>query len=154
MQYPVLVTGVGGPAGRATASFFRQKGFRVIGTDPSYRKSLLDLIDQERPILVVPTLSEVISTVSLCWQEINSLATMVFISHPDAVEIMDDKYYTGVRLRDLGIATPRTVPRIVRKKLAGSGTPSRVPFSRKAANGQARSEVLPLEGGPERQFNK
>ena len=33
MYETVLVTGVGGPAGRASASYFANKGYRVVGTD-------------------------------------------------------------------------------------------------------------------------
>ena len=32
MYETVLVTGVGGPAGRASASYFANKGYRVVGT--------------------------------------------------------------------------------------------------------------------------
>src|SRR5512143_2073961 len=73
----VLVTGVGGPAGRAAATWLAARGLRVVGTDlrevespaavfrrvpaaldPAYPSALLRLVSDERAALLVPTVTE------------------------------------------------------------------------------------------------
>lgn len=77
MRETVLITGVGGPAGRAGAAFFARRGYHVVGTDmrevaspagvlravpaardPGFVPALLAIATAERASLVVPTVTE------------------------------------------------------------------------------------------------
>ncbi len=72
----VLITGVGGPAGRASTLWFREKGFEVHGTDitpvetvtdsfsiiprgddPGFNDAILDIVRSERPLLFLCTVT-------------------------------------------------------------------------------------------------
>lgn len=122
----VLITGAGGPAGRATAAFFREAGWRIIptdivpvggldirivppGGDPEFDGAILDLIVREEPDLVVPTVSEELPRVARLACAIRGLGAKIFISRPDAVDAANDKYVTASLLARDGIAVPRTL---------------------------------------------
>jgi carbamoylphosphate synthase large subunit len=127
LKQKVIVTGVGGPAGRAATAFFRQRGFHVIGTDiqhvdtivesfalvprgddNSFSRAVLELIVREKPVLMVPTVSEELGAVARIKREIQALGVLVFISEPDMVDCANDKLSTAKRLLEHGIPVPAT----------------------------------------------
>ena len=83
MSETVLITGVGGPAGRAGASYFARKGYRVVGTDlrelaspatelrlvppasdDRFVPALLEIATREKAALVVSTVTEELPVVA------------------------------------------------------------------------------------------
>ena len=127
MSYRILVTGVGGPAGRSAARYFKSKGHTVIGTDirevasdadefisvppalePGYTASLLQIIRDRRPALLVPTVTEELLTVARLRGEIEGLGCMVSISSPSAVEVANDKLQTARFMLERGVCVPIT----------------------------------------------
>ncbi|HAO93695.1 MAG TPA: hypothetical protein DCR11_07410 [Deltaproteobacteria bacterium] len=128
MGYRVLVTGIGGPAGRSATRYFRGRGAFVIGADvreveekadefltltlatsPSFPEALLSLIRQRRPALFVPTVTEELLTVARLKPEIEALGCAVFISSHAAVAIANDKFKTAVCMREGGVPVPKTL---------------------------------------------
>lgn len=128
MDYRVLVTGVGGPAGRSATHYLRSKGFHVIGTDireteteahefisvpPAleavYADALLDIIGDRRPAMLVPTVTEELVTVARLRERIEGLGCLVFISPPAAMEVANDKLLTARFLRESGVGAPKTL---------------------------------------------
>jgi len=124
---PVLVTGIGGPAGRSVVKYFKDLAYPVIGTDirrvdievdrfyivppaseHTFHRALLDIIKRERPSLFVPTVSEELTTVSRSKGEIEGQGCTVYISNPEAVEIASDKFETARFLYEKGIDVPLT----------------------------------------------
>jgi len=122
------VTGVGGPAGRATATFLRQRGINVIGTDiqqvesivdsfhlvprgddPCFEDSILSLVSLERPVLLIPTVSEELPIVSRFRHRLRALGVHVFISEPAVVDLANDKFDTATQLKELRIPVPKTL---------------------------------------------
>ncbi|MBI5642879.1 MAG: ATP-grasp domain-containing protein [Deltaproteobacteria bacterium] len=123
----VMVTGIGGPAGRSAVEYFKRKGEFLIGTDvretgpavdefallplakePSFTAALLHLIKEKRPGLFVPTVTEELDTVSALKGEIESLGCRVFISPPASVKIANDKLRTAVFMSINNIPVPAT----------------------------------------------
>ena len=123
-----LITGVGGPAGRAVTTYFLERGWSVSGTDsaavnspvqsfdlvprgddPLFMNAILELLDREKPSLLVPTVSEELPSIARSREEIRCLGTDVFISNPEVVDILNDKYLTARTLGGLGIPVPRTL---------------------------------------------
>ena len=128
LELRVLVTGVGGPAGKATVHFFKQKRSYVLGTDirqveteatdffkilpavdPSYIFNLLSLIEEFGISLLVPTVTEELVVVSQAKEMIKELGCQVFIPSPEYTKIANDKFLTAQFLKAHGIPTPRTV---------------------------------------------
>jgi carbamoylphosphate synthase large subunit len=124
----VLVTGVGGPAGRATVIFLRQRGINVIGTDvqqvesivdsfhlvprgddPCFEDAILSLVSRERPVLLIPTVSEELPIVSRFRHRLRALGVHVFISEPAVVDLANDKFDTATQLKELRIPVPKTL---------------------------------------------
>ncbi|MFQ5736033.1 MAG: ATP-grasp domain-containing protein [Thermodesulfobacteriota bacterium] len=128
MRERVLITGVGGPAGRSASVYFRGRGYPVIGTDmrkvedvevevfrtvppardPSYPAALLGLIGELTPGLFIPTVTEELGVVAGLKGEIEGAGCRVFISAPGAVEVANDKFRTAVFMEERGVAVPRT----------------------------------------------
>lgn len=127
MSIKVLVTGIGGPAGRSAASYFRSKGFFVIGTDvrnvdaesdrflllplatdASFSEELLKVMKEERPALFVPTVTEELEKVARHKTEIEALGCEVYISSAGAVRVANDKLATAVFLERNGVPVPET----------------------------------------------
>jgi len=125
MKRKILVTGIGGPAGKSAVTYFIEKGFPVIGTDirdvdinagefrlvppatdPSYAGTLLKMIKEKRPSLLVPTVTEELLVVSKLRKEIEALGCVLFISPPEAVEIANDKLKTCRFMEKNGIPVP------------------------------------------------
>jgi carbamoylphosphate synthase large subunit len=124
----VLVTGIGGPAGRACAHFFKEQGCFVVGTDmrslecradvfrqvppvaeKAYLPNLLTLIDEFRILLLVPTISEELPAVSGAAPRIRKKGCSLFMPTPKYAIIAGDKYLTARFLGKRGVDTPMTI---------------------------------------------
>jgi carbamoylphosphate synthase large subunit len=120
----ILVTGVGGPAGRSVAALLLERGYRVAGTDmqalalpgvafyqvpPANAPDLLAVIrqiaEQAQVTLIIPTVSEELPVFARGWTWRDEFP--VLISEAGAVETANDKYLTGCALLARGVATPR-----------------------------------------------
>jgi carbamoylphosphate synthase large subunit len=125
----VLVTGVGGPAGRAGATYFKERGYRVVGTDaqevasaatdfrlvplarhPDFPAALVDLAVAEGATLVVPTVSEELPVVARIRAVLRERCIAVAVSSSAGVDIADDKLLTAQALLRAGVAVPATLP--------------------------------------------
>jgi len=123
----VLVTGVGGPAGRAGASYFARKGYRVVGADmrqvpspasdfrivPAARDErfvsvLLAIAMQERAALVVSTVTEELPVVARMRPALRERGIALSISDPPGVDVANDKLRTAEELDRAGVAVPTT----------------------------------------------
>ncbi|MEW6509778.1 MAG: ATP-grasp domain-containing protein [Bacteroidota bacterium] len=123
----VLVTGVGGPAGKAAARYFREQGLRVHGTDivpvdseattfsliprgdsPEYASAILDIARRELPLLFVCTVTEEIPAAASLKEPLRALGVSVFATDHNMAVIANDKYLTARYLRASGIAVPLT----------------------------------------------
>lgn len=124
----VLITGVGGPAGRASTLWFRAKGFEVHGTDimpvdvaterfsiiprgddPGYGDAILAIARRERPILFLCTVTEEIPAAAALRTPLRALGVQVFATDPAMAAVANDKYRTARFLRANGVAVPRTL---------------------------------------------
>jgi carbamoylphosphate synthase large subunit len=127
MNNVILITGVGGPAGRSAASYVRGKGLRTIGADmrdvdtpvdvfrqlppvsgETFIEELLALIGKERPSLLIPTVSEELPVVARLIADIRKRGCSVFISQPDAVDTAHDKLRTMRFFEHTDVGVPRT----------------------------------------------
>ncbi len=125
----VLVTGVGGPAGRAAATYFRARGVAVVGldmrtvdaavdrfrlvppaADPAFGPALLESIAAERARLLVPTVTEELPGVARLRAEVARRGCALLISEPADVEVANDKLRTAEACARAGLAAPRTLP--------------------------------------------
>ncbi len=131
----VMVTGVGGPAGRVAAAFFRARGALVVGTDmrpvdaavdrfrllppavdPAFGPALLDLVAAERARLLVPTVTEELPRVARLRAEVARRGCALLISEPEAAEVANDKLRTAQECVRAGLAAPRTLPASARRE--------------------------------------
>lgn len=127
MRNKILITGVGGPAGKSALAYFKGNGVSVIGTDvrevevvpdtfhlvpmaadPAFVAALLGIIKDERPTLFVPTVTEELSVVARLKDEIEGLGCLVYISPPESVDIANDKLRTAGFMNSHGIPVPVT----------------------------------------------
>ena len=127
MSETVLVTGVGGPAGRAGASYFASKGYRVVGTDmrevaspstdfrfvpaacdPRFVPVLLAIALQEKADLVVSTVTEELPVVARMRAAFRERGVAVCISDPPGVDVANDKLRTAEELDRAGVPVPAT----------------------------------------------
>lgn len=118
----VLITGVGGPAGRNLAALFGARGVAVIGVDmqpltacdfpfykvvaaqhPDYLAQLQKLIVLHRVGTVIPTVSE---ELPLMAAKASQLSAEVVIGSYEAVAAAHDKYLTYVQLVWAGVNVP------------------------------------------------
>jgi carbamoylphosphate synthase large subunit len=125
----VLVTGVGGPAGRSAATWLAGHGFRVIGTDvrevtspawelrrvpaaadPGFSQALLALVEAERPALLIPTVSEELSVVARLHPALQALGCALAMGSPAGVDVAADKLLTAEALAGAGLSVPRSFP--------------------------------------------
>jgi carbamoyl-phosphate synthase large subunit len=121
----ILITGIGGPAGRSAVTYFKAKAFPVTGTevrgmkspvdsfnvippagDISFPEILMDIIRRERPSLLIPTLTEELPVISRMKRDIEGEGCTVFISSPVAVDIVNDKLKTFMIMAGHGITVP------------------------------------------------
>jgi carbamoylphosphate synthase large subunit len=126
---PILVTGVGGPAGRSLCRQLIGRGYSVVGTDmvpvqldsteldsvqfhlvpPAIEKSFADALraiaERTQVQLVVPTVSE--ELVVMARQRAADWPAPIVVGPAPAVVTADDKLLTCRRLAAAGIPTPR-----------------------------------------------
>lgn len=123
----IMITGVGGPAGRASTRFFQENGFEIIGTDihqvnfdgeqffevprahdPKFPMEILRIIAREKPKLLIPTVTEELPICSRMKAKLLANGCGIFISEPGTAEIINDKFLTAEKLASKGLASPRT----------------------------------------------
>ncbi len=121
----IMITGIGGPAGRSAVTYFQRNGVPVIGTDirevetpvesfyiippagdPLFAATLLGIIKRERPSLLIPTVSEELPVISRLKKVIEAEGCTVLISPPAAVDIANDKLKTAMIMAGHGIPVP------------------------------------------------
>lgn len=119
----VLLTGVGGPAGRSLATQLSARGIRVHGVDmcptslpgigfdlvppaldASYPGELLGLAERVGADLIIPTVSEELPVVA------GLTEPRILVSSLSSVAIAADKWLTCQVLATAGIPVPRSVP--------------------------------------------
>lgn len=134
MERSVVVTGVGGPAGRAAAEWFARRGHAVVGADmretpspattfrriapvadPGFAAALLALVADHPGALLVPTVSEELPIVARLRPEILARGCALAMGAAAGVEIAGDKLRTAQALAARRVSAPRTFP---------SGTPA------------------------------
>ena len=130
----ILVTGVGGPAGRSVTTLLLDRAHQVIGTDmqavdasllpaepekranirifqvppardPGFLLAVLEIAKREHPDLIIPTVSEELPVFAGGWRWGDQFP--VLISSSRAVEIANDKYLTCSTLAGRGVSVPR-----------------------------------------------
>ncbi len=120
----ILVSGVGGPAGRNVAALLLERGHSVAGVDarevavpgidfwkvplaghPDFMGEIVSLAERERIDLLIPTVTEELPLIAEQWGHRSSVPVM--IGAPDAVRTANDKYLTCLRLAKCGVAVPR-----------------------------------------------
>lgn len=121
----VLVTGVGGPSGRAATAALKARGFFILGVDmnvvpndvdqfeqvpsaldPRYPDALRHLIHEWQIGWLFPTVAEELVVVAQLADELRAKGVAIFISSPEAVHICHDKWATSQALDEMGIAVP------------------------------------------------
>ena len=124
----VLVTGIGGPAGKSTVRFFLEKGEYVIGTDireieadthdfslvppgnsEDFIPTILKILKEKKVNVFIPTVTEELPSVSRNRWKIRSLGISLYIPSYSVVKIVNNKYLTSKKLEELGLPAPRTV---------------------------------------------
>lgn len=123
----ILITGVGGPAGKAATAFFRRRGFHVHGTDivpvrvdvdtfsvvpggrdPSFGQAIVGLVRKDPPLLFLCTVTEEIPAAAAIKEELRSLGVSVFSTEEEMAIIANDKYRTARFLAAHGVDVPKT----------------------------------------------
>jgi carbamoyl-phosphate synthase large subunit len=121
----VLVTGVGGPSGKAATVALKARGFWVLGVDmnmvsheadqfaqvpaaldATYPDVLRRLVREHRIGWLFPTVAEELAIVADLAAELRAQGVAVFISAPAAVRICQDKWETAQALQAHGVAVP------------------------------------------------
>lgn len=157
----VLVTGVGGLAGRATVAFLRQREIHIIGTDirrvesivdslhlvprgddPGFEDAILTLVSREHPLLLIPTVSEELPTMSRFRHRLRALGVQVFISEPAVVDLANDTFETVSQLRELRIPVPRTLLLSELRSVTEAGESLGYPFLVKPRLGRSGQGVV------------
>lgn len=129
MSETIVVTGVGGPAGLATATFLASRGERVLGTDirevagpstrfrlvppaldPAFAPALLALVAEERAALLVSTVTEELPIVAGLQAAVRGAGCALAMGPPSGVEIANDKLRTAEALAARDVPVPRTLP--------------------------------------------
>jgi carbamoylphosphate synthase large subunit len=122
----ILVTGVGGPAGRNVAGLLLERHHRVIGMDmqplapdgmvfyqappaldPGLLPAILAVARKEQVDLIIPTVTEELLVFSSIWRWADEFP--VLVPAAEAVEIANDKYLTSLALSEKNVAVPRFV---------------------------------------------
>jgi carbamoylphosphate synthase large subunit len=126
MMAKILVTGVGGPAGRNAALLLLERGHSVVGTDmrevslpgvkvcqvpaasaPHFLAELKRLAVDEGAELLIPTVSEELPVVAAEWEAQDGPRIPAVISPYEAVHLANDKYLTSVQLSEHDVGVPR-----------------------------------------------
>lgn len=126
MKPRVLVTGAGGPAGRAVAAQLKARGIPVLGTDirelppdtgipvvsvppasdPDMVPALRRLVVREGINLVIPTVSEELPQLA-AFRAAFGAEVCVIIGDPGPVALANDKLFTAWHLQAAGVPVPR-----------------------------------------------
>ena len=120
----ILVTGVGGPAGRNIAEMLLKRGHSVAGVDaraveapgidvsvvplaghPDFLDELRCAAGREKAELLIPTVTEELPLIAGQWSRVSDVPAM--IGPAMAVEAAADKYLTCLALSERGVAVPR-----------------------------------------------
>ncbi len=120
----ILVTGVGGPAGRSVSKLLIERHYPIIGTDmrvlddldfpflqvlpagdEHFLEKLCQLAIESQVDLVIPTVSEELPVFAREWSRLSDIPLL--ISPLKAVEIANDKFLTAVTLGQASVAVPR-----------------------------------------------
>jgi len=112
MKSPVMVTGAGGPAGRAVSRYLQQNGIDVLCVDMSsldglsnfkqippacddkFLNALDQLLEESEIGLLVPTVTEELPKVAEHREPIRQRECALFVSPSEAVRIANDKWET------------------------------------------------------------
>jgi carbamoyl-phosphate synthase large subunit len=124
MKNPVtMVTGVGGPAGRAVSQYFQQNGVAVMcadmnpvdgpnsmqlppAADQEFLSALDQILDEAEIGLLVPTVTEELPKVAEHRESIRQMDCALFVSPAESIRIANDKWQTFRALSEHGIAAP------------------------------------------------
>jgi carbamoylphosphate synthase large subunit len=129
-----MVTGAGGPAGRAVSHYFQQNGIAVVYADmnlingPNLRRlppavdggflnALDQILDEAEIGLLVPTVTEELPKIADHRDSIRQRECAVFVSPAGSVRIANDKWETVQALSDFGIAVPSSYSGTSRQEL-------------------------------------
>lgn len=126
-HHRVLVTGVGGPSGRAAVRALRERGFGTVGTDmrtvaheaerfyqvpaataPDYLRRLDQILDEERVDFLFPTVSEELVIVAGHAVTLRGRGIAVCSAPPEAARVCNDKWLTCECLKAAGVAIPES----------------------------------------------
>ena len=125
----ILVTGIGGPAGKCASSYLANCGYTVIGTDmrsldsdvahcvkvpaaedAAFVPALLKVIEDFHISMLIPTVSEELPIIAGMKDSFSSLGCHVMIAPHQAIDIANDKLKTALFLDRHGVEVPLTVP--------------------------------------------
>ena len=120
----VMVTGVGGPAGRNVAGLLLKHGYCVVGldmqpvevegiefrrvpaaTDTGFMDALHALATQDQPALITPTVTEELPILASGWRW--QAEFPLLLSQPVGIGLANDKYLTSQALARQGVTVPR-----------------------------------------------
>lgn len=148
----ILVTGIGGPAGRSLSQQLQERGFRVVGTDmaqidppgaqfarvPAARdedflETLAHVVAEYDVDLLIPTVTEELVVIAQAIEErgpygVFGRRVAVVVGTHRAVAIADDKMATALFLTEAGVPSPvtyggQTLTELGDAALAALGTP-------------------------------
>ncbi len=119
-----MVTGVGGPAGRAVSKYFQQNDISVLcadmrpldvrecfrllppASDEEFVGALDRLLDESEIGLLVPTVTEELPKVAEQRERIRRKNCALFVSPAQAVRVANDKWETACALMGHGVPVP------------------------------------------------
>jgi|WetSurSiteA1Bulk_404760.scaffolds.fasta_scaffold00565_3 carbamoylphosphate synthase large subunit len=120
----ILVTGVGGPAGRSVTSLLLERRVSIVGTDmqsidmdgirfyqvppadsPDLLAAVYEIASREKVDLLIPTVSEELPVYARGWRWQEEIPAL--ISRAKAVETANDKYLTSRALLAHEVGVPR-----------------------------------------------
>lgn len=124
----VLVTGAGGPSGKAAIQALKERRFRVIATDmlpvehqadafftvppandPGFLPQIDNLLSAQEASWLFPTVSEELVPLAEHAAALRQRGIAVYVGKPDAVTTCDDKWLTYECLTAGGVAAPLSV---------------------------------------------
>ncbi len=120
----ILVTGVGGPAGKNVSEMLIQRGYRLVGVDMQpvemdslvyyhvpaalerdYLVRMLKIARQEKPVMIIPTVTEELPVMADKWRWGDEFP--VLVSPYPGIVMANDKYLTCQALSAKGVSVPR-----------------------------------------------
>ena len=119
----ILVTGVGGPAGKSVTALLAERNYALIGVDmqplmaqsypffrvpparhPEFLPAIAHLAEENEVDLIIPTVSEELPVFASQWDYGSCWPVMV--SPAQAIATANDKYLTALALVQHGVAVP------------------------------------------------